>query len=248
MPRGTPDGNASPYTYAAQITDPGLIYQMLWGFSPIDSQGRVAYLDTFNNGLSGFMYEINGAAVAPIVVSPGISGSQQLVYSPPSAVKLSPGVATGDNTILERGFFWGTNTRLGLEVALRCHINSPNYKIRIDYRIDANHQFRAELAYDRSFNNWRIFTTGATYSSIFPMTMSSLGNLMLQIKIVADWSTGKYVRALIGEKLIDLSTRDMGAVALSIDNYLFISVEATSYGAGSSDGYIGYVLLTKDEP
>jgi len=247
MARGTPDARIQESTYAGQISDLGYISNMLWGFSPIDSQGRVTYLDTFNNGLGGFIYENNGGAAIPSLVNPGLSVITQ-VFCPPNMVKINAGVTNGDDVYIQRGMFWGINTRLGLEVALRCHTNSPNYIVRMDYMLDSTHATRCELNYNRAAGNWRIALAGGGYQNIYGMSMAGIGNRWVQVKVVADWSTKKYVRAYIGERFFDLSAYTMFNLTFSTAGDFFTSIGASSYGAGSSDGYIGYVLLTKDEP
>jgi len=247
MARGTPDARIQESTYAGQISDLAYIANMLWGFSPIDSQGRVTYLDTFNNGLGGFIYETNGGAAIPSLVNPGLSVITQ-VFCPPNMVKINAGVSSGDDVYIQRGMFWGINTRLGLEVALRCDTNSPNYIIRMDYMLDSTHSARCELNYNRAAGNWRIQVAGGGYQNIYGMSMAGIGNRWVQVKVVADWSTKKYMRAFIGERFFDISAYTMYNLTFSTAGDFFTSIGAASYGAGSADGYIGYVLLTKDEP
>ena len=245
MPRGGPDGNLSPFSFAAQAIDPGLIYQMLWGFSPVDSMGRVMYFDTFNNGLGGFGKDVNGTGTPadPALFSTPLSRN---IFSPPNALILSPGVTSGDNTAIFRELYFGFNAKLGIETVATISQTNPNYYFRIIYRLGAGKDYRAVLKYDHTGSKWLIETSGGDVT-VYQMNVTGLANVHQQVKIVADWNTGKYVRALIGDNLIDISSFTMQHSGV-IDGLATYTFRAVSYGAGTTDGFLGYVLLTKDEP
>lgn len=244
MPRGGPDGNLSSFSYAAQAVDPALIYQMLWGFSPIDGQGRPIYLDTFNNGLGGFGYDISGGATIPVLFSTPLA---RVIFSPPNCVKLTPGVASGNLTGLFREMYLGANTRIGLETGVVLGSVTPNYFFRIDYRINASQKYAPILKYDHATTSWLLATSGGDIN-IFTHNTTGISADHLQIKFVGDWSTGKYVRVLIGDNLLDVSSYSMPTSGSTLDGFLISVFRAISYGAGTGDGYLGYILLTKDEP
>lgn len=244
MPRGFPDGDVSNYNYASRISDAAYVSQMLWGFTPIDSQGRIVYLDTFNNGLGGWAPTVSGAgAVAPTLHSGSFQG---LIYSPPNAVLLQPGVTAGSLTGITREFYFGVSKRLGIEAAVRVSATSPNYYFRIAYRADNDHKYDAILRFDHATGTWKIELPSSVEQTIFTMNLTS--SAYQQVKLVADWNTGRYVRALIGENLIDLSSYSMRVSAVPSDGIMSPTFRAVSYGAGTTDGYLGYALLTKDEP
>ncbi len=249
MARGSPDGGVSNYLYASQEVDPGSIYQMLWGFSPIDSQGRVFYLDTFNNGLGGFLTLNTGAALVPNIISAGpgsiYSGS---IFSPPNAVRLSPGSTLNDQSLIQRKYFLGQSIRLGFEIGFALADVSPNYRFRIDYKPKNGPAKFSEVLWDHASGTWNLQTNGGLVIISSPGLPSASLSLLMQIKIVADWQTAKYVRALIGDDLIDLSAYSMPDSGLTYGGQIISQFGATSYGAGSGEGIIGLALLTKDEP
>lgn len=255
MPRGTPDGNASPYGYASQETDPGSIYQMLWGFSPIDSQGRIIYLDTFNNGAGGWVKEASGAgATLPYISSPSSN-----VFSPPNVIILSPGNTSSSFVRITRNMYAGRTYRLGIETGfLFASVNSPDFQISIDYHPVGNLQLIGNvpklgfLEYKQSITSWQIGIPPLTSSRqvIYQMDLSQSSgrSVLMQVKLVIDALSGKYVRALIGDQIIDLSQYDLQNASSSVQGFLQPHVMATSAGAGTVDINLGYVLLTKDEP
>lgn len=246
MPRGTPDGSLQPYQYASQITDAGLIYQFLWGFSPLDSQGRVLYLDTFNNGLAGTAYLTAGAAKPPTLIT---GGAGAYAYSPPNFVKLSPGTVANDYVGIFRQHFLGVNTRIGFEAGFVITDVSPSWNFRVDYKPNNMQAYIPRLNYDRVNGKWQIANLSGGFTDIFDMPLPPSGTvLLMQVKFVGDWSTGKYVRALIGDNLIDISSISMPTSTTTYNGFLSAQARAISHGATSTDGNLGYMLLTKDEP
>lgn len=257
MPRGGPDGNLQPYEYASQEVDPGSIYQMLWGFSPIDSKGRVLYFDTFNNGLGGWGKTITGTGVQPVIFSDG-NNATGLIFSPPNCVRLDPGTTVNSLSHIFRQLSFGLNPRVGMEAAVTIATTMPNYRVMVDYRpFNSATSYTTRLELDVPSSQWRIMVLGGGTQNILAETLSATAAVTKQVKIVGDFATGKYIRAFIGENQIDLSAYNMPLTStanptsptISIPGMAVFTMRAVSHGAGATvPGYIGYVLLTKDEP
>lgn len=249
MPRGTPDGRISVYEYASTEADPSAIYNMLWGFSPLDARGRVVYLDTFNNGLGGFGTTNTGAALAPVLNKTPSSNSE--IFIPPASVKCDPGVNVNDLSQIWRQLYLGVNLRLGLEAAIRFSLQSPSYRLIVDYKPNNRPGYIARLQVNAANTQWQIFDQTGAAVDIFPVNAGGAPPnfpTLQQVKIVADWDSGKYVRAMIGENIIDLSAYSMQASAVTYNGFLVFALRAVSNGAGTNPGFFGYTLLTKDEP
>lgn len=241
MPRGGPDGDQQNYLFANQETDLGAVYQYLWGFAPIDSGGRPMYFDTFNNGLMGWGLNQTGSGSLPT-----LSQAQGLIYSPPNAAKLTAGIVTNDSSVLFRTFYMGTTKRIGIEVGLQLGNTTPNYRFSLDYKPAGLPAFYMGIEWDHATGVFRTQPGGFTIKTL---TVPGGGNnLFMQVKIVGDWTTGKFVRALLGDQLFDLSSQSLFSSGNTYNGMGIANVQALSYGAGSSDGYIGYVLYTRDEP
>jgi len=244
MPRGTPDGNATKYGFAVKEVDPAAIYQYIWGFSPTDGAGRLVYLDTFNCGLAGWGQAATGAGVVPEITT--IDNGR--IYSPPNAVKLNPGVVSGDLTWIYRTYFLGQSARIGFEAGFDFSDATPEWFFRIDYNNLNAVAYVPVLKFNHSTGWWQIQVLGGGWIDIFEMNISTVNIRLMQIKFVGDWITGKYVRALIGDNLIDLSAYQMPLSVNSIEGFVAYVARAVSFGAGTGYGILGYVLITKDEP
>lgn len=254
MARGTPDGKIDEFLYASQASDVSIVSNMLWGFSPLDGRGRVVYMDTFNNGLMGVDAYSTGAGVNPAWnnIAP--------VFSPPYSAKVDPGVVSGDRSIVGRHSFMGVTPRVGIESAFYFTQTTPGYSIVLDYTLAKNNAagnqngFFAVLRYDHASGNWQIYVAGGTWTTIFhnnTNTPTAGAEMWIQHKLVCDFYTGKYIRAMIGDSSYDLSTYNMytpGPITPIFKGYLYGESRSESYGAGTTPGYIGYILITKDEP
>lgn len=246
MPRGTPDGRIDTLSFAAQVTDTAYLGNVLWGFAPIDSKGRPYFLDSFNNGLGGWFASAFGAGAVPEIHT--AYAWNGFIFSPPNAVKFAPGVVANDNSQIARTYFLGVNRRLGFEAVIAQWNNAPNFTFFLDYRIDNTVKYTAALRYNAAAANWQI-STPSGWVSIFAQAVLPAGRVAhIPVKFVGDWETGKYVRALIGDSVIDLSTYSMPASTLPIDKFITATIVAESRGVGTGLGYVGYVILTKDEP
>jgi len=243
MARGLPDSGITSALYASQVVDPSYTANMLWGFSPIDSQGRVLYLDTFNNGLGGFRLYNQGAGLIPAIVDPVVDTSFA-AYSPPYAVKLNPGTVSNDRSFMAREMFAGRATRLGLEAGVWMNDVCGNFRITIDYKPIGGNPYQAILQYTRP--NFQIWTPSG-FQTISTMSIPGATGFNIQVKFVGDWSTGKYVRAFIADQSFDLSSYSIAASVSSLTGFLTSNFLALSYGVGTTSVFLGYYLLTKDE-
>ena len=251
MARGTPDGKIADFRYASQATDLASVYSMLWGFSPIDGQGRVMYFDTFNNGLGGWKTSTTGAAVAPLLAIP-----QQMTFSPPNAVFFSPGITNGDQAQIYREMYFGKSLRLGIE----CGYGAPftagskcaNPRLTLDYNPTAFSPWFGGLTFNAAAGEWRVLTGTSgtpTETAFFTAgTPSTTMGLLIQIKVVMDFSTGKYVRAFIGDQDFDLSAYSMRTSSSSYNGWAIAAFKGISHGATTLSFWLGYMLITRDEP
>lgn len=248
MPRGGPDGTLQPYGFASQVKDIGAIYQMLWGFAPIDSQGRPIFLDTFNNGLAGWLTGHTGAGNNPILNS---GNPQGVVFSPPNCVEFNPGIVLSDLSTMVRSGYLGQNTRLGLEVGFMITLTSPDYVFVLDYLPITGLGGAGYIKFSHSFHAWQYWNGSSFVTFYDPGTITIPGNnfgVFVQAKFVADFAAKKFVRVFIGDQSFDMSSISLANTGVAWKGSILATLRCDSYGAGSSSGYYGYCLLTKDEP
>lgn len=242
MARGTPDGRITDNQFAAQVSDVAHVNNMLWGFSPIDGQGRVIYFDTFNNGLMGWRLTATGGGSIPFISSPASH-----VFSPPNIVNLNPGITANDTSNMIREMFAGKSTRLGLEVGYRFNSGCQIFT-SLDYNPISGLPYFGRLMFSQSIGAWRVTGTSGSITFYTPGAPPAGLNMLIQTKIVMDFSTGKYVRAFIGDQDFDISTISMASSSSSYNGFMTTLISHFSQGAAALNCQMGYVLITKDEP
>lgn len=250
MPRGTPDGKIIDAQFAAQINDPGSLSSLLWGFSPIDGQGRPVYLDTFNNGLTTGWRLANtggGSSVPSLVSGNGLS------FVPPNAAQLNPGITANDRSYFFREMFQGKTTRIGFEAAIRMSAAMPEVRLQLDYKAVDNPGGFPILRWVPSAGTWQIWTNGGWVAIYTPGAIVAPTQFFVQVKFVVDvtnyqLNTGRWIRVYIGDKMIDVSGYLLDISATTYTGLLIATVIGVSVGAGSTNAQIGYILITKDEP
>lgn len=253
MTTGQPDGGVNQYGNASAASDIGSLTNYLWGFSPVDGRGRMVYMDTFNNGLSGWHPVYSGAGSA------AASLSNEINFMPPYSALLNAGttgpLGNGFSEIV-RSFQLSTSFRLGAEFSVQVGgaggDNVPGaYEMEL-FLGRGTDQYAGSMRLSVSDRKWQVYTPsgyvdipGADYPAGY---FSSYETAYVQSKMVVDFSTGKYVRALIGENQYDLSSYDMAtAPVASNEGMATVAVFAWADGT-NTNGRIGYVIFTKDEP
>ena len=243
MPRGTPDGRIESQQFAAQVSDVAHVNNMLWGFSPINGTGRVLYFETFNNGLNGWGKTQTGAALVPALASPA-----SYVYSPPNCAVLNSGVTANDLSKIYREMYAGKSLRVSIEMGTNFSAGvQPRFSI--DYKPIGYNPFFGAIRFSQSAGAWQVLTNGPTWNSFYvPGAPPGAQGMLIQIKLVMDFSTGNYVTAFIGDQDFDLSAYIMFTSSSAYTGLLIAEVRHDSKGAGATALQVGYVLVAKDEP
>lgn len=241
-PRGTPDGQAVTYETASQITDLGAHANYLWGFAPVDGRGRMVFLDTFNNGLGAWSIDPTNTTL----IGNDPADGRGYAFVPPYGVKFATG-SSGSAT-LTHNLILGRGGNYGIECAIPMRGENPEYNIFLNIRPFNLTNKIAGLIYSPVTNQWILY---ASPTNIVLTSMSGNGSnpspYWIQVKVVGDWNTGKYKRAIIGDTQYDISAYTMITGGTSINGLSQARLEL--YGkTGSVAGYLGYILVTRDEP
>jgi hypothetical protein len=125
---------------------------------------------------------------------------------------------------------------------------NPKYHLFLNIKPFGNTNKIAGLYFDPSLNLWRLYAQGGDISlTAMQGNGTNPSPYWVQIKVVGDWTTGKYKRAIIGDTQYDLSAYTMVTGATSINGLSQARIEV--YGVtGTVAGYMGYILITRDEP
>lgn len=250
MPRGLPDDRVQSYAAAAVTSDVGDVANREAGWAPCDGLGRPIWLDTFRDGLGRWKASTTGAGILPTVRAAGIPAAGVSYAGPAAALLDSGGPATNDVSKISQRIHLGYSYRVGIEGTWLVTNATPNHYLTIDYKPYGLTPYLARIIGVPGSTTIDIYIESAgALEKIYTISRPSAGNeYWYQAKIAADFQAGKYIRAVIGEKLIDISGYSLSFSGLTEEGIL--TPVATVAGTGSITGsaYLGYLIVTRDEP
>ncbi len=241
--RGLPDWGVSPGQVAAAGTDPGLTSEFVGlGISRLDGKGRVVIADTFRNGSDSWF--TNASTQIWPTTGGAIGGNIAYPLVPPVSLLFE---RTNLTTITAtRRQMIGVTTRLGLETAFFCSgVSSPTMDAELSYDTIAGRNVIVNLRFVASTGAIQVFNTaGGTYATIATVGTS---DGWVALKLVANAVTGLLERLLVGQKIYDL-TQSCDNGFGTTPGKLQAQLKATGVALSTQRGYVGYFLVTTDEP
>jgi len=243
--RSGPDDDVPGYQVAGLLIDPAEVQAREAGFSSLDMRGRVLIQDDFGEGIGAWLPVADSGATAPyVLVSPSAADVGVYAFIAPNFVKADPGVTVDQISAMVRSLNLGQSNRIGIESAIFVKgVTPPKHTLEVKYNYNGT-IYRAQLTFSPATNQWTIDTP----SGVVVVSTITVLNSWAQVKVVADFSTGKYVRATIGENEIDISAHSMRVLTSVSQGTIFFTLLTQSRGAGTLPGYFGYALMTRDEP
>jgi hypothetical protein len=243
MSRGSPDYGIPDYSFFAVETPVSDIIAERQGFSRLDNRGRVIYFDDFREGIFRWHLEQDGTGDFPKHLytegySVGFYGAMMF-----------RGNASGDVSGMFTRLNLPVSKKLGIEVSVYIINGFSRVNILLEHLYTGINGFRAELSILKQTGEFVIVNSGGDQHIFTPLDVTSLYNQWISVKIVADYSTGKYERLMIGNTQYDISSLSMTSgltgFAGNTQAELYTSVSDATY---KQPVYIGYVIISGDEP
>jgi hypothetical protein len=204
-----------------------------------DQRGRVIVADSFEQGLGKWEEAVGGAA-SEVALDPTAYGTGQ--YS----VRLVAGTAAGNSAEItyRRGVLPGGGLGFTLAVSLpgtvdRVELNAWLY--------DGSHYHYGGLRFTDANDDLELRDdTGWVKIAdvLIPYRNKRCFSFM---KLVFDWNTDKFVRALFNQSEIDLSGYDVKAVASALAPQLVVTISLYSRDGHTDTAYIDDVVFTCGE-
>lgn len=240
MPRGQPDYHSNPYQVSVNQADAGFSMPFMFGRASIDARGRVVWVDNFRYGIGAWKLLKGGSGSYPVAAT-------TLADIPPNAMKLEvDGGASTDYSAARHE--WGLNIlrSIGIEYSLFLNNDDSDYDVSLVHYLDGV----VKVA------QWKITKSPHVLSIRTPTGYVDIANIpddtgymnYLQYKLVADFVLGKYVRLLIGDLEYDISNYELYSAASAYSGYVYFRFSMTSGIAVARTSYLGYAILTYDEP
>ncbi len=240
MPRGAPDYNNQNYSVARADVDFSSLLLALKGANSIDGLGRIMFFETFDRGLGAWDKFVSGTGTAP-----KLSVSNVEIAPVSVVLEASNGAAVGVSGI-RRGFNTTQAGRYGVQTSFYNTGGDFYIEIVLIGRSDTRY-YEATLRISM-LNSTVEIRTPSGYVQVVELP-TDLGLLMYaQVKLVADFETGKYARLIIGQDIIPL-TQDIYTPSASVgENSVIVQIDANDNNHSGDQLYIGHVILTADEP
>lgn len=240
MPRGLPDYYNPDTLVAQRLVNINDLVTGLVGVNSIDGLGTLQWYDTFGAGITAWRATGAGDGAAPV-------SSTTRAFIPPASAKLLAGtLGGGGQSQMEHEFMLEDVAKVGLETALWYQSNAPEYRFRFRYDNPGDPR-EMVLAITPTSGEVEIFTpTGVP--TIYSIPAAPAVGLWLNVKMVGDFDLLTYERLIIGQDRLDLTSYELDQPLPRIDGHATIQFNGVIVDAVSRTGYVGYVLLTMDEP
>lgn len=247
MARGKPDWGINTYQTAGDITDLGEVAARQSGIASIDGLGRTLFYDDFSGGRTRGKLILNGGATVFPTIKQQITETTTTTNIDGAGLVSGYGLTfpvyttPGQQAALAYWIYLNQSRRIGIETCVNMFTSSmTTLAISLLYA-GSGTPYLANLVYNPVNQQWTV-----EGSVINTMTTSALG--WLQIKLVADFQTGNYIRAILGEERIDLSAIAMPTSGGSPVDVFDARISAVARAAATRPVVVAYVMITRDEP
>jgi len=241
MPRGLPDYYNPDTLVSQRLANVEEVVTQLRGIGGVDNRGQTLFSDTFGEGLDAWLATYGGDATYPVV-----STTQTLI--PPASVYFDAGTSGGDgySYILKR-FHLGESVRLGLETHIYYNLVSPLYRLHMAYNLSGD-EYYAQLEVLPASGVLRVLAVSGWVTIGNVGYAGYAGVVWLPLKLVVDFESGYYVRALAGQKQFDISDHPLRSSAILQGGMAQFENRCIAANAGTNDAFIGFTSITVDEP
>jgi len=241
MPRGLPDYYNPDTIVSQRLANVEEVVTAVRGIGSIDNRGRTLFFDPFHETIKGWELLKSGDGEYPVLAA-------YRVLIPPSSAYFDTGTSGGDGlSQLMKRFHLGASTRLGFEAHILHNVLCPNYKLRMFYDLGGV-EFTARLEFLPATGALRIFVSNNWVEIGNTGYGGYSGEIWLPLKLVADFESGQYVRALMGQEQIDLSSYSMDSSLILPPGIAAFDIRCEAANAGENSGFAGFANITVDEP
>ena len=242
MPRGQPDfGMYQTKSFGGTLADMADLAVRLGSIVEFDRRGDIGFLDDFEApSLKWDALGIIGGNLPVLSTTYAGMGIQ--------SVKLSCGAVLGSQSIITRG--WGLIRlgRVGGEFWVQGKAIAPGYLEFLLDIYDGTNQRRAELRYDTGAGTITLVDPTGNHIVATGVYMYLGHFYFVPIKVVADIDTGIYIRLMVNEQEIDLSSYQLVTVAPTGNRIIIAYLTLRGVAAEETAVYIDNYIYTVNEP
>lgn len=242
MAHGHPDyGAGAPTKTIYPILDVGELAARLGSVNTFDRRGNVMWLDDFEDTLMKWNSNQTMGGTR-------LFQTAEAARSGAFSVKMITPNAADTDTYLFRYIPLPALSKIGLEFSYAMYLQIKYIYIILKFG-DSDGQYEVRLRYDRYNTTMAYLNSGGTYTDLSGTPSHQLlYHNWNTIKLVVDYETKKYVRALLNSFSWDLSDIAPKFNAGVYTPALYIEARITNKTIGDHYIYLDDVILTQNEP
>jgi len=242
MPRGQPDyGLTAQTVLAAGIADPGEAAARLGSINVYDRRGWTLWMDNFEAPALKWEAASFGGGIVPVLDS-------SRAWTGAQSVKLACPAAGAPISQLYRCFPLARLGKVGAEFWIQTNQVVGSY-IRFLLGIyDGVNLSSAEMEYYPQLGTIRLATSVGWILVASDIYMTQAGQYFLPIKLVVDMDTEQFIRLLVGEREIDISSYLMFNAGATVFRVIGVILALYGVAGGATEAYIDNFILTVSEP
>lgn len=208
--------------------------------STFSRSGQTAIIATPDNGVAQLNYTEQGSGTLTVSNLKGHHSGYSWV--------LSPYHATDDNYVeIEVTSRVIEYNKIGLEFSVD-FTSTWNYLIFYLWYRKASVQYLAQIKVTKSSANFDLYKSDTTYVTVLTKALvSATSTTFHNIKLVIDTSTGYYVRLMVDNVSVDLSTYLINNVVAVDNTYLGGDIQFHSSPGNVIAAHVGHMIITTGE-
>lgn len=224
----------------SNVVDSAELAARLGSINTFDRRGNIVWMDDFESDTSRWRHGLTGGRGS-------ITTSAERCWMGSSSYKLVTGATSGDVVYITKYFSVPSSSRIGVEL----HVHSPgtnNEILVLLYGDDGVNQYDGQLIYN-------VPTDTVAYEpsagADVPLKRDVLNipaeHIWIPLKMVIDWDTKRYVRAIVEDLDTDLSDQLLPTLGTTNTKFICIYIRVTSTAAGAQTVFLDNVILTQNE-
>jgi len=241
MSHTAPDGSwlgVLSTLYALQ--DLGELAARLGSIVSFDRRGNVFWLDNFEDGAGKWTLAYSGTGAGTALVA-------TTAHSGAYSLKLTTGDAEDDYAYAEKRMSYPGLEGLGLECSFASDAVTPTVTLQLLVRGAATSYWasvrysweRDVVEYLDENNAWQTLASS--------VDLANTRYVFHAMKLVADFSTGKYIRCILGDVEYDMSAYDLRSVSVAQTPILHGRITVETEAGANEPVFIDNVIFTRNE-
>ncbi len=240
MPHGYPDwGGATPVATVYNLQDLAELAARLGSIDTFDRRGNVIAFDDFESGIE--QWRRSGAGAYSI--------DWDSKYAKTGGFSCRITTDSGWQATISKYIGFPVLSKIGVEFSFSYTQNWQYLYLEVLLQ-DGVSAFYTGIRYNAATKMWQYRATDGSYQDIpgSSFTLSPMVEEFDTVKLVIDFSTGKYSRLLINSQVFDLSALSFYQYAAVLTPVMNVSITVKALPGELAIGNIDDVIVTQNEP